>query len=246
MLVRGALLGPKLKSYMAQLGFTGTVDYILPTSYLVPSDLPHSGPLAILSLMDVSRGRDFAHIVPLSSVKDPDALQHGIAKISGVELINPAADWSKLFGIYRRYAILLLALSAVLMYPMLARRYGWKAAMRVMMPSVVAALLTPPLAALAGLTFTFFNAMALVLVLSIGVDYSVFCRETSGARKPVTMLAIALAASGTMLSFGLLALSRVFAVQAFGATMLIGIFLAFLFAPVAGDAMAGRLSGNSS
>jgi predicted exporter len=89
-------------------------------------------------------------------------------------------------------------------------------------------------------TFTFFNAMAMVLILSIGVDYSVFCAETSGARKPVTALAIALAALSTILSFGMLAFSRVFAVHAFGVTMLIGISLAFLFAPAAGDATAGK------
>jgi predicted exporter len=36
----------------------------------------------------------------------------------------------------------------------------------------------------------------------------------------------------------LLAFSRVFAVHAFGTTMLIGICLAFLFAPAAGDGAA--------
>jgi predicted exporter len=119
------------------------------------------------------------------------------------------------------------------MYPLLWWRYGWLGGLRVLAPSLAAVALTPPLAALAGITFTFFNAMALVLVLSVGVDYSVFCRETSGTRKPVTSLAIALAALSTILSFGMLALSRVFAVHAFGTTMLIGITLAFLFAPAA-------------
>ena len=52
------------------------------------------------------------------------------------------------------------------------------------------------------------------------------------------MLAVALAALCTILSFGLLALSRVFAVSSFGVTMLIGIALAFLLAPAAGDGEA--------
>jgi predicted exporter len=118
---------------------------------------------------------------------------------------------------------------------MLGLRYGWIGGLRVMAPSLLAVALAPLFAALAHVAFTFFNAMALVLVLSIGVDYSVFCRETYGARKPVTMLAIVLAALSTILSFGMLAFSRVFAVHAFGMTMLIGIFMAFLFAPLAGD-----------
>jgi hypothetical protein len=75
--------------------------------------------------------------------------------------------------------------------------------------------------------------MALVLVLSVGVDYAVFCAETSGDRKPVTMLAVTMAACTALMSFGLLALSRVLAVHNFGATMMIGILLSFLFAPLA-------------
>ena len=109
-----------------------------------------------------------------------------------------------------------------------------------LVPSLLAVGLAPPIAALVGISFTFFNAMALVLVLSVGVDYSVFCAETGGARKPVTTLAIAMAALGTILAFGMLALSRVFAVHAFGMTMLIGIFIAWLFAPAVGDAGRSR------
>ena len=153
-----------------------------------------------------------------------------------MRLVSLADDWSRLFGEYRRYAIALLAFSALLMFPLLAWRYGLSGGLRVLVPSLAAVVLAPPLAALAGISFTFFNAMALVLVLSVGVDYAVFCAETSGVRKPVTALAIALAALSTILAFGLLSLSRVFAVHAFGMTMLIGIFLAFLFSPAAGDA----------
>jgi len=74
--------------------------------------------------------------------------------------------------------------------------------------------------------------MALVLVLAIGVDYAVFCAETKEEYKAVTMLAVALAACTALMSFGLLALSEVTAVHAFGATMLVGILLAFLLAPL--------------
>jgi predicted exporter len=201
--------------------------------------------LSLLQLLDVGTADHPAHVVLLGGIARADVLQQISAGIPGVRFVNLTDDWSRLFATYRRYAIALLALSAVLMYPMLAWRYGWLPAIRVMLPSIAAASLAPPLAALAGVSFTFFNAMALVLVLSIGVDYSVFCRETWGSRKPVTMLAIALAALSTILSFGLLALSRVFAVHAFGTTMLIGIFLAFLFAPAAGDATAGTRRGVS-
>jgi predicted exporter len=83
--------------------------------------------------------------------------------------------------------------------------------------------------------FTFFGALALVLVLSIGFDYAVFCRESEPFRRPATMLGVWLAMITTLLSFGLLVLSSTYAVHAFGATILVGIMLAFAFSPVASD-----------
>jgi predicted exporter len=238
-LVQQRLIAPYLAGYLAQTGYQGQVDYTAPSGFLTPAALPRTGALSLLSILDVSSSTHPAHIVLLQNVKDASQLEKRIADIPGVHFVSLTDDWSRLFGDYRRYAIDLLALSALLMYPLLGWRYGWFGGLRVMAPSLVAVALAPPIAALAGIAFTFFNAMALVLVLSIGVDYSVFCRETSGARKPVTMLAIALAALSTILSFGMLAFSRVFAVHAFGATMLIGIALAFLFAPMAGDGRFG-------
>jgi predicted exporter len=172
-------------------------------------------------------------------VTDVDGLRR---RLDGpdIKVISPAEDLSRLFGVYRRYAIGLIGLSMLLMLPLLTWRYGLRGGVRVLAPSVAAVVLAPPLAALFGVTFTFFNAMALVLVMAIGIDYSVFCRETRGERKPVTLLAVGLAAVSTILSFGLLALSGVFAVQAFGATVLIGISIAFLLAPAAGDADSYR------
>jgi predicted exporter len=238
-LVRTRLMAPHLAAYLAETGYRGEIDAAATGRFLKPDDLPRTGPLSLLSILDVA-GRDHrAHIVLLQNVTNPAAIEKAIGDVAGVRLVSLPDEWSRLFADYRRYAIGLLVLSAALMYPILGWRYGWSGGLRVMAPSLLAVALAPPLAALAGVAFTFFNAMALVLVLSIGVDYAVFCRETSGVRKPVTMLAILLAALSTIFTFGMLAFSRVFAVHAFGLTMLIGITLAFLFAPAAGDGESG-------
>jgi predicted exporter len=237
-LVREQLLLPHLAGYLAQIGLVAPLE-AGSEGDLTMDTLPKDGPLALVASLVIEGAGRPTHVILLNGVTDTDALRHHI-EAPGIRLISPAEDVSRLFATYRRYAVALLALSAVLMWPMLAWRYGWRGGFRVMAPSVAAVLLAPLLAALCGVNFTFFNAMALVLVLSIGVDYSVFCRESSGARKPVTMLAVCLAALSTILSFGLLALSRVFAVHAFGVTMLIGIALAFLLAPAAGDGETAR------
>ncbi len=222
-------LAPLQAAYLAELGFTAPLQ---PASAapLLPSALPADGPLGVVRALMLDAG---THLMLLHGVTDLAALRHLVQGVPGVQLVSLADDWSALFGTYRRQAVWLLALSVLLMLPLLAWRYGW-AAWRVLAPAVLAVLLAPPICALFGLTFTFFNAMALVLVLSIGVDYAVFCRETTLARRPVTMLAVLLAAVSTLLSFGMLAASQVFAVHAFGMTMLVGIGIAFLLAPAAG------------
>jgi predicted exporter len=239
-LVRENLIKPYLASYMSELGYAGRVDGAPTERFLTPKDLPLIGPLSLLSLLNATSGSHPAHVVLLDGVKQPGRLRTLTEQVPGVRFVDLTSDWSNLFGTYRRYALLLLVVSAGLMYPIHAWRYGWRDGAMVMVPSLSAATLAPLIGATVGIEFTFFNAMALVLVLSIGVDYSIFSRETSGVRKPVTMLAIALAALSTILSFGLLALSRVFAVHAFGMTMLIGIVLAFLLAPIAGGTTRSR------
>jgi predicted exporter len=173
------------------------------------------------------------HVVALQGLASPDAVRAAFAGVAGVRLIDPTADFSVLLGKYQQRALLLTALSAVLMFAGLALRYGWKGAGWVMVPSAVAISLAPAILMLIGQAFTFFHAMALVLLLSIANDYAIFSAESPTARRSVTLLAVWMAALTTLLSFGLLAVSRVPAVHNFGSTMLIGILLAFFAAPLA-------------
>jgi predicted exporter len=173
------------------------------------------------------------HVVALQGLASPDAVRAAFAGVAGVRLIDPTADFSTLLGKYQQRALLLTALSAVLMFAGLVLRYGWKGAGWVMVPSAVAISLAPAILMLIGQAFTFFHAMALVLLLSIANDYAIFSAESPTARRSVTLLAVWMAALTTLLSFGLLAVSRVPAVHNFGSTMLIGILLAFFAAPLA-------------
>ncbi len=77
------------------------------------------------------------------------------------------------------------------------------------------------------------SAPGLVLVLSIGFDYAIFCREATEAQKDVTMLGILLAFVTTLLSFGLLAFSGIFALRSFGLVLFIGTIVAFALSPLA-------------
>lgn len=201
---------------------------------LAAADVVRPGtPLSFLSMLrldDPNGG--VMHVIMLDGAAEPAALRAAAGGLVGVRFVDPAGDFSVLLGQYRGRAMALLVLSALIMAPLLMWRYGVGQGLWIMAPPSLAVFLAGSLRTFFGGTFTFFDAMALVLVLSIGVDYAVFCAETSGDRKPVTVLAVALAAGTALMSFGLLALSDVAAVHNFGATMLIGIFFAFLLAPM--------------
>ncbi|WP_448207155.1 MMPL family transporter [Azospirillum sp. sgz302134] len=234
-LVRDALEGPWLAAQREQLGLPPSPpekDEASPPLTLAAAlgrgDVPFLGELVLGPGL---------HVVALQGLTRPDAVRAALAGAEGVRLVDPTADFSALLAKYRQRALLLIAASALLMVPALVWRYGWRGALRTLVPSALALALAPAVAALAGQGFTFFHAMALVLILSVGVDYSIFCAESGDSpetdRRAVTMVAVWLATLTTLLSFGLLAFSQVAAVHSFGLTMLVGVSLSFLLAPLA-------------
>lgn len=225
-------LRPLLPAQLATLGLTAPPPPAssgdLPVLTLAQALRP-GGPLPFLSLLVLRPG---LHVVRLDGVARPALVAAAAQGLEGVRYVDPAGQFSALLGKYRQRALGLLALSALLMAPLLMLRYGPGPGLRLLLAPALAVALTPALRALGGSAFTFFDAMGLVLVLSIGVDYAVFLAESDGERARVTMLAVLLAACTALLSFGLLALSGVEAVHAFGTTMLLGILLAVLLAPL--------------
>jgi predicted exporter len=236
-LVNERLIRPYLASYYRRLGMTG----VAPaddesTGFLVPDAIGDDSPLSFLRNLTVeSDATGTTDVVLLTDVSRPDEIRNIAKATPGVWFVDPTDDLTRLLGEYRRRATILIAVSVLLMMPVLVWRYGLRGSLRVTVAPAIAVLATPPLVALAGVRFTFFGALALVLVLSIGFDYAVFCRESEPFRRPATMLGVWLAMITTLLSFGLLVLSSTYAVHAFGATILVGTMLAFAFSPVASD-----------
>ena len=134
----------------------------------------------------------------------------------------------------------IILISAGLIYLLLARRYGLRGAIYAMTPALIAIGMVPAALSAVGEPFTFFHAIGLALILAIGVDYAIFCAEHEDGHQDVTMLSVWLVTLTTLLSFGLLGLSSVPAVRAFGLTMLIGIVVSFLLAPLASRASVKR------
>jgi predicted exporter len=191
----------------------------------VQSWLQHPASTQFRKLWLETGGAGSASIILLFGVDDVDDL-------SGFSVINKGRELSALFGEYRTRVVQMLAVAYVLILLGLAWRYGLRRAAVVLAPPVLAGLLALALVSLAGGALNLFNFLALILVLGIGIDFTIFIAE-SRHDLASTMFAITLSALTTILSFGLLSLSSTFAVHSFGITVLIGIACAYLLCPVA-------------
>ncbi|MGD8176202.1 MMPL family transporter [Marinimicrobium sp. ARAG 43.8] len=170
--------------------------------------------------------------VTLQGLASGHDLDRRLASVPHADWVDPVARTNHLLKSYRVTAgeLLLLAYAVVSLCLML--RYGWRGALACVSPPALASLLSLATQSALGQSISVFHLMALLLVLGIGIDYTLFMRESGDGPKD-TFLAIGLSTLTTMLSFGFLSLSGTVAIASFGLTVLIGIALSFLLAPIA-------------
>ena len=230
-------LAPRLADHLAALGLPHAAPYAHNDRILTIDQLTGATTRGLLSQLRIYTTPGIVvHAVSLSGVKDTKPLAKLAEKYDNIALVSQADSLSKTFGAYRVRALIMLAIAYGVVWVFLSLRYGILGSLRVMMPSMAAVALAPCLIALIGEPFTFFNAMSLMLIFAIGLDYALFNREAGGERRQQrAMLANALSTISTLLAFGLLSLSETFAIHAFGITILVGITLAYILAPRAAD-----------
>lgn len=179
--------------------------------------------------------------VPIRQVHDLPWLRRVIARYDGVYYVDQIAALTHLFKRYRRQAMRLTGGAYLLVCALLLWRYGTRG-IWVMLPPLLAALITVEVLGLLGQTLHFIHGLALLLILGMGVDYAIFLAESPADGDPTTLLALLLSALTTLLSFGLLSLSSQAVLQSIGLTTLIGIAAALLLSPIARYGRYGQRS----
>ncbi|WP_447060551.1 MMPL family transporter [Vibrio alginolyticus] len=190
---------------------------------------PVSAPVRFLHLGKIKEKS--ATVVVLNQLQDSAVVKAFAKSQSDVVYLNKAEEISTLFGEYRIKIMELLAAASAVIFLVLIKRYGLQLSCRVLLPSLIACACGLATAVAMGTTLNLFNLLGLVLILGIGIDYTLFFAEK--ARSVSTLLAITLSAMTTVLSFGLLSLSQTHAIHSFGITVLSGIFVAWLLSPIA-------------
>lgn len=148
--------------------------------------------------------------------------------VEGVEFVDRVAGISLLLANYRQQLSQWLILAYGLVLTLTTLRYG-RQAWRVVSAPALASLAVLSLLQLSSSPITVFHGLALLLVLGIGLDASIFLQDSDNS--PYTWLAVTLSSLTTLLAFGLLALSSTPVLHYFGVTVLLGIICVWILAP---------------
>ena len=190
---------------------------------------PLSAPFRYLWLGAQEQG--YASVLLPQGVRDARALEEAVRGVPGVSWVDKPASVSRLFRSYREWGAGWLAGAFCLVYLILGARYGARLGAVVLAPTLLAVALALGAFGYSHTPATLFTIMGLMLVLGVGVNYAIFLRE-GGVRTAATLAGVLLSAGTTLLSFGLLAFSSMPALSGFGLTLLVGVAIAVLLAPM--------------
>jgi predicted exporter len=172
------------------------------------------------------------HVITLADVKDLAVLRAELTGVTGCLLVDKPAAVSELLGDVRRRGVIWLTCAVGLTFVILLLRYGAGRAALMILPTLTGLAWTPVLGAALGVPFTVFSLMALLLVLGVGVNYSIFLWE-GGTRSRAALAGVIASSLTTLLSFGLLAFCSLPALAWLGITLSFGILLALALTPLA-------------
>jgi predicted exporter len=194
---------------------------------------PFSTPFRHLWLGKTQQGH-YASIVLLQGIRDPALLAKWAddRKMGAVTFVDKAQSVSALFHTYRLWSAVWLVCAIVLIYGVLSFRYGMRVGAVVLLPTLLGIIFTLGLFGYLNIALSFFHMMGFMLVLGIGVNYSIFMREgimVNIKTHQAALLAGVLLSAGTMLlSYGMLIFSEMPVLSSFGLTMLMGVGFASL------------------
>jgi predicted exporter len=228
-----------------------------PPEPLRPADLAGSSLAALLRPLRLELPGRVAFVSFVRGARDPQALGAAL-EAAGGRWLDVERELSQAYGGYRlRLAELCgVGLGLVLLLVFLRHWVGaardargralaaLRATAMACSPALLGAACTLAVFGLAGRPLNLLSLVALLMVVSMGIDYGVLTVEARqrGAREATalgtTALSVAVAALSTCLGFGLLALSEQPALSGIGSVAGLGVLLSFAFVTILRLAMA--------
>lgn len=209
-----------------------------PPPPLTYRDLAESGaaPLVRSLRIELDDGR-VGLVTFVRDVAKPEALAQRIDAISGVVLVDQTSVLASAMSGYRRRTTELLFVGLLAVAALVGWRYrSLRRVLAVLTPAILAAGTTLAVLAVLGRSLDLVGLTAILMILSIGVDYSVFLAETdhheADVSLPATLLALVICWLTTVLGFGVLALSEHPLMNTIGVVAAVGVTASLLLAPI--------------
>lgn len=193
----------------------------------------------------ISRGRNLlwlslrngqsATLIPISGIHQINELKQLSQIENGIYWLDRRSEFNTMFTNYRIHLSQLIAIAVAIIclsFIFYNRKNGLKAALKSTLPTLLSIGFALSIHGIINQTINLFSMLALILVIGIGIDYSLFLSNYKSQTQSA-LLAVTMAAATTLLSFGLLIISHTSAIMGFGLVLTSGIFAAFLFAPLA-------------
>lgn len=225
---------PTVEKALSQAGITSFTPDLTPMPVTVPqwlaSPASEGWRLMWMTLPDGTSGV----LVPVDGVDaQKSEIMAGIAQqLPGVSWVDRKAAFDTLFSHYRTVLTRLLLVALAVIAASAIFRQGLRQGLVTLVPSVLSLGCGLAVLAFSQHAVNLFSLLALVLVLGIGINYTLFFSNPRGT--PVTsLLAITLAMLTTLLTLGMLVFSTTQAISSFGIVLVSGIFSAWLLSPLA-------------
>lgn len=192
--------------------------------------------LRVESMLYPSEG-GWTGMVLLSGVRDSASFATAIEGFGypDVVYVDFRAATSRLMTEFRDQALDRLLWGGLLLIGVLAVGVrSWQRCLVVLLPVSLAISLDLVVLALAGESLTLFHLVSLLLVVGLGIDYSLFFSEPANdsVEQQRTLHALLVCSSSTAAGFGVLCFSSLPVLTAIGQTVTLGVVAAFGFAAI--------------
>ncbi|MCF0214860.1 MAG: transporter [Fibrobacteraceae bacterium] len=206
-----------------------TPDTHLPKQW---KELLHS--LWLGKIQDFKQDSAYYSVVMPLHVKNVDkikSLPQQLNKPSQIFSVDKMGEINKTLTHLSQAALRLVLVVYILIFALLAFVYNPVDAFRIIRAPLLATALTASIFGYCNIPFNIFAVSGIILILGIGIDYSLFFKE--GFKGPsITTLSILVSAATTIFSFGTLAFSSFTPVFSLGLAVFIGILASLLLAPL--------------
>ncbi|MCO6551889.1 MAG: MMPL family transporter [Gilliamella sp.] len=230
-------LAPEVVSSLQQIGVNVKIpniedsnDFITPEMWL-KSEISQGQNLLWLSLPN---GKS-ATLIPIGNVNQLSDISALSQVDNGIHWLDRHTEFNTMFTNYRIHLSQLIASAVIIIcicFIFYNRKYGVIIALKSTLPTLLSIGVALSVHGIIRQPLNLFSMLALILVIGIGIDYSLFLGNHKSQTNSA-LLAVTMAALTTLLSFGLLIISNTNAIMGFGIVLTSGIFTAFIFAPLA-------------